>query len=309
MGDNGSDTLYTPLPKENVANVVLTNSSITIRKTFNEPIVADATGGRLTILPADLETGETFLPFDEERYIVVNSDGQTEALTEDKITITSGSRELIIKGLSVLGSATVVATLKKNDIKAQNKIRNRVKTILVDKSSLEGSGVGATTLNDGLTYGNYPYGTRVQDNEICLLEPDVTKIHAIYESSTTGTPQLPRLTLSDVSSFNGSVEDALNGEEIIGSESNCVAVLVNKVTSSTAEVVYVNGKKFNIGEEITFKESSITATISLVVDGDNDITSKYTFNNSTKSTIYDYSRIARKEKLANKKSSTKIKNR
>ena len=44
------------------------------------------------------------------------------------------------------------------------------------------SGIGGTTLNDGLTHGNFPFGTRVQDDIISLNVPDVVKIFGIFES-------------------------------------------------------------------------------------------------------------------------------
>ena len=288
------NTLYTPLPKTNISDVKLLDSSITIRRSFNTTITSDPTGGRITILPQDLNTGETFLPFDEERYIVTNKDGGTEILTSDKFTITSGGRELIIKGLSTTGSATLVATLKKASIKSITKTKNKVKTVIVNKSNLEGSGIGATTLNDGLSYGNYPYGTRIQDDDICLLDPDVTKLYAVYESSTIGDPSLPRLVVSNISSLNSSVNDALDGEEIFGETSNAIGILVTKVSSTVAEIVPLNDKKFVSGETLTFKESGITATADSLTEGDNNIIGRYTLNKGLRNTIYDYSRISRK---------------
>ena len=288
------NTLYTPLPKKNVSDLSVLDSSITIRKTFNTTITSDPTGGRITILPQDLETGETFLPFDEERYIVINKDGGTEVLTSDKFTITSGGRELIIKGLSVQGSATLVATLKKASIKSITKVKNRVETISVDKSIFEGSGVGSTTLNDGLSYGNYPYGTRVQDQDLCLLESDVTKLYGVYESSTIGDASLPRMVVSNVSSLNSSVNDALTGEEIFGETSNAVGLLVTKVSSTIIDIVPLNDKNFISGETLTFKESEITATFDSLTEGDNNIIDRYTLNKGFKNTFYDYSSITRK---------------
>lgn len=288
------NTLYTPLPKKNISDVRLLNSSITIRKTFNTSITSDPTGGRITILPQDLETGETFLPFDEERYIVINKNGNTEVLTQDKFTITSGGTELIIKGLSVTGNATLIATLRKTSIKSITKTKNRVKTVVIDKSNLEGSGIGSTTLNDGLSYGNYPYGTRVQDNEICLLESDATKLYAVYESSTIGNPSLPRITLSNITSLNSSINDALDGEEIFGETSNAIGILVTKISSTTADIVPLNSNQFIIGETLRFRESSITATIDSFTQGDNNIVNKYTLNKGLKNTIYDYSKIVKK---------------
>jgi hypothetical protein len=42
-----------------------------------------------------------------------------------------------------------------------------------------------TTLNNGLTYGNYPFGVRVEDEVISLNTPDVIEIHGIFESADT----------------------------------------------------------------------------------------------------------------------------
>jgi hypothetical protein len=46
--------------------------------------------------------------------------------------------------------ATLTATLRKTKPKAKAKRKNRVNSIIVDKSKYEGSGIGSTTLNDGL---------------------------------------------------------------------------------------------------------------------------------------------------------------
>ena len=59
--------------------------------------------------------------------------------------------------------------LLKIKTKAKEKLKNRVNSIIVSKSTTEGSGIGTTTFNDGLDYGTYPYGTRVQD-EIYIFE-------------------------------------------------------------------------------------------------------------------------------------------
>ena len=170
LQSSSDDTLYTRLPKEFVSSVDLTNADLTIRKQFSISVSSNSTG----VITAG--ENETFLPFDEERYVLILDDGSTEELTPDKFVFTSGSRELQINGLSGSGSGRLIATLRKTNIKNRVKNKNRVKIIVVDKSKTPGSGIGGTTLNDGLVYGNYPYGNRVQDSEICLLEPDVNKI-------------------------------------------------------------------------------------------------------------------------------------
>ena len=70
--------------------------------------------------------------------------------------------------------ATLIATLEKIKPVAKVKVLNRVNSVVIDKSSNKASGTGSTTLNDGLTFGNYPFGTRVQDEEISLNTPDIT---------------------------------------------------------------------------------------------------------------------------------------
>ena len=70
--------------------------------------------------------------------------------------------------------------LKKQKPKAKEKIRNRVNSIVVDKSIDSASGIGSTTLNDGLTSGNYPYGTRVQDLDISLNVADLINVQGCF---------------------------------------------------------------------------------------------------------------------------------
>ena len=79
--------------------------------------------------------------------------------------------------------AQLVATVEKSSVKAKKKVKNRVRSIVVDKSRNPSSGIGSTSTNDGLTYGNYPFGTRVQDEVISLNVPDIIDIHGIYETS------------------------------------------------------------------------------------------------------------------------------
>lgn len=282
------NTLYTPLPKRNVANVDLTNSNLTIRRQFNVTISANSTGA----IPAG--TNETFLPFDEERYVLVREDGTTEALSADKFSFTSGSQTLTINGLSGNGNAKLVATLRKINVRAKTKIKNRVKTIVVDKSKYSGSGIGATTLNDGLTYGNYPYGTRVQDEEICLLNPDVTKIYGIFESNDTNIPDLPSIVLTSLDGPTNKTGDLLLGEEFVGETSQSSAIYSERNNDLKISFNYLNSNRFIEGEKVTFKESGITGFISLLDSGDKDISSLFVLDPNQTSTIYDQSRIIRK---------------
>lgn len=283
------NTLYTTLPKRNIASLDLTDSSLTIRNQYNVTISSNSTS---TVIA---EEDETFLPFDEERYVLITNSGVTESLSADKIVFSNGGREVTINGLQTSsGTGKLIATLRKIDIKSKVKNKNRIKTITVDKSKYQYSGVGATTNNDGLTFGTYPYGTRVQDTDICLLEPDVTKLYGIFESNDTSNPELPSLVLTTINGPNSKTDDLLIGEEFVGSISGAVGAYAEKINSLKISYVALNSSKFQVGETIAFKESGITATITSFDAGDNNITSNYTFDNGQRATIYDYSRIIRK---------------
>ena len=90
---------------------------------------------------------------------MIRSDG-TRTSTADKFTFSADLRELQIRGLgSDNTGAQLVTTVEKEIIKAKKKIKNRVRSIVVDKSTNPSSEIGSTSVNDGLTYGNYPFGT------------------------------------------------------------------------------------------------------------------------------------------------------
>ena len=282
------NNLYTPLPKRNISSVNLSNSYLTIRKQFDVTITSNSTGS-INSSGSD----ETFLPFDEERYVLIRQDGATEPLSSDKFVFTNGSKTLTINGLGSNSPAKLIATLRKVNIKSKIKNKNRIKTISIDKSKYSASGIGSTTLNDGLIYGNYPYGTRVQDEEICLLEPDVTKIYGVFESNDTNSPDLPSIVVINLNGPTNKVGDLLIGEEFIGKTSQAIGIYVEKRNDLQLSFIQLNSNSFIVGEEILFKESGIIGNISSINLGDNNITSSFTFSSNQQNTIYDYSKLIR----------------
>ena len=64
LASSSDDSLFTALPKINVSNVNLDNASLTIRKTFDVTIASNELSTQVVA-----GTNETFLPFDEERYL------------------------------------------------------------------------------------------------------------------------------------------------------------------------------------------------------------------------------------------------
>ena len=282
------NTLYTPLPKRNVANVDLKDANLIIKKQYDVTISSNSTGA----ISAGLNL--TFLPFDEERYTLIRENGTTEELSPDKFVFTNGSQTLTINGLSGSGDAKLIASLRKTTVKEKKKIKSRAQIVVIDKSKYSASGVGATTLNDGLTYGNYAYGTRVQDEEIALLKPDVTKLNAIFESSGTDDPELPSIIVSSLDGPTNKTNDLLLGEEFIGSSSDAIGMFAQRVNDLKISFINQNNNRFIDGEQITFKESGVKGIISLVDEGDINITSSYTLDAAQRKTIYDQSRVVRK---------------
>ena len=290
--ENSTDnTLFTRLPKGNISNVDLTDASLTIRKTFTVNI----SGNQITTgtLPTAGDN-ETFLAFTPDRYSLIRSDGTTETLTSDRFDFGTGNTCQIRNLGSNDTGATLIATLRKLKPKAKIKNKNKVNSIIIDKSKYSGSGIGATTLNDGLTYGDYPFGTRVQDEVISLNVPDIIEIHGIFESSNTSNPSAPRMTLSSLISPTTTTSDLILGETVTGNTSGAVAVFVERNSDSVISYVYKNQIKFREGETVTFQDSKVTGTITTLESLSFEISSNYTFSSGQEKSFYDYGSIKRK---------------
>ena len=288
---SSDDKLFTFLPKHDIATVDLTSASITIRKVFTVNITGNQIDG--ATIPTAGEN-ETFLPFDEERYSLTRSDGTTEPLTSDQVQFVTGSGG---KSLQIfnLGSndtgATLTTTLTKIKPKAKVKVKNRVQSILIDKSKNDGSGIGATTLNNGLTFGNFPFGTRVEDSLLSLNTPDIIEIHGIFESSDTNNPSAPKVTLSSILSASTTTEEYIVGELLTGQSSGAAAVVAEKLSSNQISILYKNDNVFKEGESIASSESQFSATITSLNSPSFNISKNYSFDNGQESTIYNYGAI------------------
>ena len=282
------NNLYTEFPKEHIAQVDLTNSHITIRKQFDVTITNNSTE---TISSGS--ANETFLPYDEEDYILIRTDGSTESLSADKFDFNAGSTSLTINGLGTNDTAKLIATLRKINVTSKIKERQKINVLNIFNSNDSASGIGTTTTNDGLTYGTV-YGTRVQDEEISLNVPDVLKVHAVFESKDTDNPALPKVTLTSINSSTGKTGDLLIGDTFVGSDSNFRGIYVSKDDDSNINYITTNELDLIVGEIVTFEESGITATVSSLTIGSNNITQEFTYDDGQRNTIYDYARLVRK---------------
>ena len=287
------DTLFTRTARSNVANVDLTGASVVIRKTFSVNI---SSGKLETPLPT-LPTNESFQPFTPKRYSLIGADGNIHELTSDQFDFGSGNT-CQIRGLidppAANKGATLIATIKKQKPKAKQKIRNAVKSLVVNYSKDSASGIGTTTLNDGLTYGSYPYGTRVQDKNISINDADIIEVLAIYESADTSDASAPKITLSSIVTQSTTTNELIIGEQLIGQSSGAVAMVAEKPSDSIISVIYQNEHLFKEGETINFQESGSNAIVSALNSPSFDISPNYKFIDGQQATIYNIGSILRK---------------
>ena len=294
--DKSSDnSLYTKLTKQNVATIDLNESVITIRKVYNVNILSNGTIDTSTAM--DAGDNEVFLGFNAQRYSLIrDNSGETVALSEDMMSFNATSTKLLnifnIPGGA--GAAKLIATLRKS--KPKSKIKNKINSssIIVDKSKLEGSGIGTTTLNNGLEFGNYPFGTRVEDEIISLNVPDVLEIHGVFESADTNEAYAPKITFSSITSQTSTTQDAIDGEILIGQTSGAIAVCVGKPDNLSVSFVTKNQIDFIAGETVILQSSLVEGIISAVVEDSFNISSNYTFSTGQQKSIYAYSSLRRR---------------
>ena len=284
--NTGNVTLYSKLRRANIANLDLTSSNITIRRSSTITI----TSGGCDISTLFTDPNLTYSPFTEQDYILTFNDGTVEFLSDQKVDTINK----VLRNISKNGTATFTYTLNKINVKTKKKIFNRCTTLTIVNSSSSGSGIGSTTLNDGLTYSQI-FGTRVQDKEISLNVPDVTNVLAIIESSTTGDPLLPKLQLVNLSS---NILNSVKGELVIGQSSGAVASLVSTTGTNQVNIVNLNENIFKPNEIVVFATSNIQSTVSLYTPGDKDISSNYILDDGQRSEYLDFARIIRKAGVA-----------
>ena len=290
LADSSDNTLFTPCPKPNVAGIDLSETVFTIKKTFSVDITSNQLSVAVTAGP-----NETFLPFDDERYILIRSDGLTEQLTADRFEIGGDAKSLQIRNLGANDTgATLIATLRKRNPTSKIKIKNRVKSIIVNKSRLEGSGIGTTTLNNGLTHGNFPFGTRVEDEVISLNSPDIISIQGIFESADNTAASAPKVSLLNIISPSTTTSDILIGERVTGQTSGSIAIVAEIIDASTISFIYKNESVFIQGETLEFEESNISARVSVLDTPSFNISSNYVFKTGQDETTYSYGSIKRK---------------
>jgi hypothetical protein len=290
-GGNSSDneSLFSLMPHLNLESSNLDNSNLIIRKGFSVTIANNSTGAIAA------GANEVFLPFDEERYTLVRSDGSIEVLTQDRFVFSSGLTQLTINGLGSNDTgAQLTATLRKSKVKAKVKTKKVAESVIISKSRQVGSGTNVNTLNDGLTYGNFPFGTRVQDSIISLGTPGVVILYGVFESLDGNDPEAPSMTTASLDGPNNTTNDLIIGEEVVGTISGTRAKYINKKSDTSINFVYETGSKFETGEIINFIDSGVSAIVSNLALNSTNVSINYSLQGGQRKTIYDFSRLVRK---------------
>ena len=285
--DNSQSFLYVPLTHSNVASVDLSEGQVVIRKSYSVTISSNS-------LTATLENDSnlTLEPYDEESYSLVYSNGTIEPLFRQNFSV--AGRTITLTGLSQNGTATLTATLRKIRLKPRKKIFQKASTLLVNLSSNPSSGIGSTSLNDGLTYSQI-YGVRVQDKSISLGVGDVKRVLSIVESSDENDPELPKLQISEL---NANILNTISGEVIQGQDSKALATFVFSNGSNIVEFVYDNENFFIEGERILFLESRVSAKVVSITVGDRNIVKDFSFIDGNTDEVIDYSYIRRNPEVS-----------
>lgn len=276
--------LYGKLNHSNISNVSLLNSNIFVKVQY---IGVTKSSTTLT-LPNLSGTDYVYSAFDEERYVVVNANGSIENLTNATFAISAGGKLATFTNLSAdSGPCVVITTQIKSNVSAKQKRYSRCNSTSLTKTKY------LTPYNAGLTYSS-TYGTRVEDNQISLNFPDVVEVHAIFESSTTSSPELPWIAITDFNSPNSNTSDLIIGELVVGSETGAIAIVAELKNSTQIYLVYKTPKTFQVSEQIKFKETGYIATVGTVELGDKNILNEFTLDNGQRKHFYDYGRLIRK---------------
>ncbi len=287
--------LYSPLSSKNVSTVNLAGSSLSVNRQIPGKSTSDIGTLQCTLDDAGIPEGN-FEPFLPGRYSVHYANGTVESLSSDQVTLNNIASNVTFTGLTTSQSSNVRVnvTVRKNGIANKNKLYIRSSKVNIDKtlSGINTSVIeNGTTVLTGLTLNNF-YGLRIEDKEISLNKPDVSKVIAIYEAVGNNGVALDSLTFQGGLSLDSA---SVLGEKIIGQTSGAIGQIVTRKSAQEIEFVYLNSNTFVADETVKFEESNISGICNLVTKGNYiDKTQEYNLDKGQREQYYDYSRLLRK---------------
>ena len=271
------------LPKDNVKTLLdsggNTDTTYSYRKQFT------GTTNASSVVTFTLSAGHTWAaPTVARNYaMVVTTAGTGTAIVGQIVSITgTGStvgQTLTVTDVTVLG-ANAVVELMGTAVYATSTQRSKTANKMTSKQIQSTTAVGTYTL---------VYGERIDDLEISLSYADVYKFHAVYESAgSTVDAVTPTLTLSN------NTGTLTVGEIVTGSASGATGRVISTSGSPViAKYVKIAGT-FTTLDTITGGTSGVTAGISSLTTGDQNITSNFLLDTGQRDSFYDVGRIARK---------------
>ena len=282
IANYNNSSLYSKLSHSSISDVSFLNSNIFVkRKTDGITISSNSVS-----LPSLQNTSYVYAPFDDERYNLINSDDTHIDLTGATLTLSNGGKDATLSGFTASNTSTakLISTLVKTNVSSKYKKLVRSNNLTISRTKY------SVPKNAGLTFSSI-YGTRVEDNEISLNVPDIYKLHAVFQSSGNGNPQLPSLGLTGIDSAN-----LVLGEVLVGKTSGAVAIYIAAVTTNSISFVYKSKNNFVNGETVEFKESGYSATITSITIGDPNVVDDFILDNGQREQYYDFGRIIKKDK-------------
>ena len=287
INSNETKGLYAPLGANNVSDVNLSNSTLVVGTNITGETTNGAGKCEIDVAASGISSA-FYENFDAERYTVTYSNGGTEDLTSDQFTLGANGQTISIDGLTANQSNVIVATtLKKKDIKSKQKDYQRSTRVNVTKTA-----VGVNTALTDMSKDS-AYGMRVEDQEISLNVPDVSKIVGVFESFDSNLPTLDRLTFMNGLALT---TNAILGEKVTGTTTDAVAQVTRLNSATEIEIAYLTPARFVIGENINFGESNINSPLQDISHGAYlNITHKFELDKGQREQFYDYSRLVRRE--------------
>ena len=93
---------------------------------------------------------------------------------------------------------------------------------------------------------------------------------------------------------NSNTNDLIIGERFVGQSSGSVGIYLTRNSDISIGFVYLNNSIFEPDEIVKFKDSNVTALVTLVNSGSSNITNNFKFKTGQNSAFYGISNITRK---------------
>jgi hypothetical protein len=82
---------------------------------------------------------------------------------------------------------------------------------------------------------------------------------SIYESADTSDPSSPKINLASIVTQSTTTNELIIGEQLIGQNSDAVAMVAEKPSDTQISIIYQNEHLFKEGEIVQFQESGSSA--------------------------------------------------